>query len=301
MKRKLTSAKEMVNARTSAAGPTTFKVPSNMQLFKFDRSVIKIDILPYVTKTNPYVDADCLHYERTFYQHTQIGAERRNYVCPNRTIGERCPICDYVRTLPDDTEEEKKLIRNLLPKQRQLFIIVDREETDTGPQLWEYSYHNFGKILKTIIDADEDENHIHFHSPDEGHSMRVLFEQDKVGEKGRPFWKAITIEFKKRKEPYSDELIDSLPCLDELLTVHSYDELQAIFQHEEHDSVDGPANISGKTEVDADAPWVKGNDDGGFGEKQQQPAKAVAGIPCPGTADAAAEKEFKDKDDDDWD
>lgn len=278
-KRKVTNARQMANTRTSQAGPTSFKIPENMQMLKIEGTVKKLDILPYITKTNPYVEPDCLHYERTYFMHRQIGADRRDYVCPNRTANQRCPICEHVRTMPDGTEEEHKAIISMLPKQRQLWLAIDLEDKEKGVQLWEYSYHNFGKMLRARLDADEDEEHIYFHDPAEGSSMRILFEEDRVGEKGRPFFKAISVEFKKRKDAYPDELIESLPCLDDLLIIHTYDELEAILHHEP----EGPAEVKTKKEIDADAPWVTGKP-----ETQAVPA----------TADAAKEAEFKD---DDWD
>lgn len=285
MRRKISNAKKMANTKTSQAGPTTFTIPNEMSTLKIEGSVKKLDILPYITKTNPYVEPDCLHYERTFFVHRQVGADKRDYICPHRTLNQRCPICEYVRSLDDKDPQQRELLFSLLPKQRQLWLVIDLDDTDKGVQLWEYSYHLFGKILKSFLDADEDEKYIHFHDPADGYSMRVLFEEESIGNSSYKFWKAISIDFKKRKEPYADELIESLPCLDELLIVHPYDELEAIFQHAPDD--EGPAEISGKTAVDADAPWVKGDDDGGFGEKK------------PDQVAAAAEKEFKD--DDDWD
>jgi hypothetical protein len=256
-----------------------------MERMAIDGPVKKLDFLPYEVKSYPLVEAGSLHYERTFFIHRQVGAARVDAICPKATANERCPICEHIRTLPDVTEAERKILRDMLPKQRQLWLPIDLDHKDKGVQLWEYSFHNFGKLLKAILDADEDEKFIHFHDPDAGYSMRILFEEDRVGEKGRPFWKAVSIDFKKRTEPYPDELIDSLPCLDDLLLIPTYDELEAIFHHEDH--AEGPAEISGKTEIDADAPWVQGN-----GDAEQVPVAKAA------TVEAAKESEFKD--DDDW-
>ncbi len=251
-KRKRTSAKEIAKTRKSSGESNYIKLPEGMEFFRVDKSgPKKLDFLPYVTKSNPYVDDGYEHYERTYWAHRGVGADQRTYLCPSKTAGKKCPICEHVRELNKEKADEDT-IRALLPKQRQLWLVVDLDEKEKGVQLWDFSYHLFGKLLDEQLKYDEDGEHEFFYGIEDGQSARVIFDEETMG--GFSFFKAVSIQFKKRP-PYSEDIADSLPCLDDLLVIEDYESLYAIFFQEEGP----PEKTSGKDEVEV--PWDGDDDD----------------------------------------
>ncbi|GAF92316.1 unnamed protein product, partial [marine sediment metagenome] len=117
---------------------------------------------------------------------------------------------------------------SLVPKERQLWLLRNRSERDKGVQLWNVSFHLFGKLLEKRVRArDDDESWDLFADPEEGSTLKVDFE--KVTRGGYTFMDASSIDFKQRKDPLDDGLLESVPCLDELLIIPTYDELKKVF------------------------------------------------------------------------
>jgi hypothetical protein len=209
--------------------------PDDVQLFQLDKPGIRrIDILSYkVGKGNPWAKQGEKHYERTFWTHVNVGPDGKRYVCPAKTVNKRCPICEewnaLQRTGDEDLSEEelKKKINSLAPKERQLFNVIDVEARDKGVQIWDFSYHLFGKLLDAELkNADEDEDFAFFCDLADGYTLKLG-----VGEKsfmGRQFREVETISFKARKD-YPEEILDDLHCLDDLLIIQPYDKLKALF------------------------------------------------------------------------
>src|SRR5690606_35728633 len=128
---------------------------------------------------NPNAEPGAFHYERTYFVHRNIGVNEDAYVCPLRTAGKACPICEYRQKLEKEKNADEDLIGSLVPKQRQLWNIRDNDDLDAGVQVWDISFHNFGKQLKKEVrNADEDDGYEYFADPDEGHLLRVLLEEE---------------------------------------------------------------------------------------------------------------------------
>lgn len=232
-KRQLSSARRKAEKSNTGSEHPTIKIPEGMEFLKFQTDGIKrLDILPYVVKLGSDIaEAGVHHYVKSFSVHW-IGANNNAYVCPKRTIGKRCPICEEAARMKGDPNADEDLMYSLFPKQRELFYVIDHDEPEKGVQLWDMSYHLFGKKLDARIrNSDEDDNYDTFFDPDDGMTLKIGLES-----KAKGAWKwydVETIDFKKRKDAIDPELYEDLPSLDDLVKIEKYDKLKAIFHNDE--------------------------------------------------------------------
>ena len=237
-KRKLTSARRRAETHDSGFQKTTVKTPEGMSFLSFQTAGVKrLDVLPYTVKIgNEFADAGDWHYEKTFFIH-RIGANGEAHVCPKRTSGKRCPICEEYDRMRMDANSDEDLMKSLKPKERQLFYVVDHDEREKGVQIWDMSNYLFGKKLDARIrNSDEDENYDTFFDPDDGMVLKIGLEEKKF--QTFSYYEVETIDFKKRKEPIDPELFENLPSLDDLVKVEKYDKLKSIFLQTDDDDDD---------------------------------------------------------------
>lgn len=227
---KYTSAREMVDKRAQGFTAPYLKLPEGVQLFKPKAGVMLLDILPFVAgENNPWAEEGMMHWERTFYVHRGIGANSDSYLCPRKTHKQPCPICEYCAKLEKEGDEgTDDLRKSLIPKERQLFNVINRKEPDKGVQLWDFSFHLFGKLLQARIrDSDEEDGWDLFFTLDKGLTVKVGFAEQSYA--GRSYFEAETIDFKPRSEPYDESILDEVHPLDELLVEADYDTLKKTF------------------------------------------------------------------------
>jgi hypothetical protein len=268
------SAKAWAEKADSGFTPTVVKLPDGVQFFSPKKEgTYRLEIVPYVVSDkpaggqNPNAQGGELHYERTYFAHRGIGADERSYVCPARTAGKPCPICEHRKELMRDKDGDEDLIKALAPKQRQLWNIYDHGDAEKGVQVWDVSFHLFGKQLKAaVLNADEDDNFEYFADPEDGLTLRVGMEEKSFA--GNSFLEAASIGFKARKEPLAKEIFDAAQPLDDLLVLLDYDKLKSIFlqeegvvPHEDDDDEPAPkkklANQAAKDDDDDDKPATK--------------------------------------------
>jgi hypothetical protein len=235
---------------------TACVVPDGMKLFGIKKDgMYRLDILPYVAGPgNAWAEPGQLYYERTFYTHRAVGPSEETVVCPAKTWNQRCPICEFAARLRHNPNHDKELYKNLRAKERQLFLIRDRDHMDDGPQLWDISNWNFGKLLDSRIRKKRSALEAFFHS-EEGHPgmyLEVAFEEANMG--SNKYYKAESIDFIPRRNPLKESLLRKLPCLDKLPVALKYDALKKLFLQtapsgdedesgeESHDEDDEPDN-----------------------------------------------------------
>lgn len=204
-------------------------------MFKPKAGTYLLDILPYAAgKGNPWADEGALHWERTYYIHRDVGANGEWKVCPRMTSKKPCPICDARAKLMKKGDADEDLIKSLAPKQRQLFNVINLKEPDKGVQLWDFSYHCFGKALDAELrNADEDDGWEKFFFLEDGFTLKVVFGENSAG--GYSYLDAESIHFKPRKEDYGEDILESVHCLDDLLILNSYEDLKKDFLEADED------------------------------------------------------------------
>jgi len=282
------SAKEGAQRREqmSQGSNRAFRIPKGLTRYQLKDGTQRLDFLPFkVGKGNPSAEEGTYHFERTFFQHGRVGAGNESVICPRKTFGKKCPICEYRAKLSQIDDADEKELRDLSPKHRQLFV-VKRPGKD-GLMLLESSYFGFGELLDLKLSkAEEGDEYDKFFYLDDGFTVRIACEEESIG-RGK-FVKAKDIEFKIREEQYEDSLLEDIPCLDDLLIEIPYDELKELF-HESSESGKKdnkkPSKPSKKDDEDED------DDD----EKPSKPTKPT------GKKKPAKDEDDEEDDDDDDD
>ncbi len=233
------------DAKHRAGGDwTTIDIPEGIDIFQPKEGSVRLDIVPYeVGEGNPYAKPGELYYERTFFIHRAIGPNNESHVCPAKTAGKPCPICEHRASIARDPDGDENEMKALKPKERQLFLVhVHGKDEEKKVMLFESSFHTFGKLLdKLRQEAEEDEPHkTDFDDPKAGAMLKVGFQETDAG--GYSFIEAYVIEFKPRPNGLDPDVLDHGVCLDKLIKVLPYDRLKAIFLQtgdEDSDADDG--------------------------------------------------------------
>ena len=269
--------KDRANKRKNLGGGSKYDVDSDIEFFQHEKKIL-IDILPYVTSNNPEVDAGETWYQRTVFVHYNVGIQESSRLCP-KTIGKPCPICNYAKELAKNKDADKEEIKALRPKERELFNVIDLNEPDKGVQLWEISFHNFGKQLEEEI-REGDDAWAGFSDLEGGMSLQVRFSKESF-QGGNPFLKASRIDFIERDGDYEDSTLEGVFDLDNILVVWDYEDLEKEFFGMDMDAPEegeeaGEVEESTETEEageDDDVPMFSGEDKGAGEVEEQQEAE----------------------------
>ena len=94
---------------------TTLVLPQGVELMQKEKGTQVIDIIPYLCSTNKEVDPGEYWWERTYWIHRGIGPDDEWAICPKKTAGKKCPVCekDFVtvgRGLYDDPKCARKAV-----------------------------------------------------------------------------------------------------------------------------------------------------------------------------------------------
>jgi hypothetical protein len=232
--RRNSAARKWAEQKQTGFVRTAYHVPEGMSIFRPKAGTYRLDIVPYVVeaKGHTIVKPGDLYWEKSFTIHRDVGVNRDAYTCP-RAFGKPCPICDYQRSLKDQPNADKDTIKSLYPKDRQLMMVFDHGDKDKGVQLWEESFHNFGKLLKTRLesqseeDAEEDGFWDEFYFPEDGFTLIVTFVEEEIGQNS--FVKAASIDFRARRADLAEDVLEQAVDLDTLPILTDYKKLEAIF------------------------------------------------------------------------
>jgi hypothetical protein len=234
-RREKLSAKTRAETHKTGFERTQFEVGNDVPFFRLDRAGSKrIDIIPFEVKANHpevkvgRIDEGDLYFERTYFVHRGIGANNDSFVCPAKEEGKRCPVCEYRAKLRKDPDADEDLVQQLAPKERQLWNVIDKEEQEKGVQVWDISFHLFGKLLDAEVrNADEDEDYQYYADLESGSTLKLGVAEKSFAK--RTFYEVETIGFKPRREPYAEDILEQTHSLDDILKVLEYDKLKSIF------------------------------------------------------------------------
>lgn len=226
-----TSARETIAAQDTGYKTHSVVLPSGLNQFKVDKQGMRrFDILPYRLKVaTSFAPVGMLHFERTYFVHRNVGLNRESWNCPYAMFGKRCPICEE-RGRRQAAGEDPKDLTDLRPQRRQLWLVVDHDQPRPEPQVWDFSYYSFGRVLaeNLSLKASAGRDFYHFFHLDGGLTLHVGFGQKQV--KTQPYYEAVSIDFVDRKRQFSEKLIDRLPCLDEMVIVPTYEDLLVAYE-----------------------------------------------------------------------
>ena len=234
--KRVSAARRRAEQHATGYETTVLRVPEGVGFFDFKEGTHLIDVIPYLVKKgkdvqggNPFAETGELYYERTFFTYRSIGVEEKSYVCPSKTFGEPDYIQEYRQKESKNPAADADHLKSLNPKERQIFLIYDRKETEKGIQVLEVSFHLFGKLLDSRIKNSSDEDGWdRFYFPgDDGMTLRLTVEEKSAG--GYKFSEATAIDFLRRKEPIPKKILDHRIDLDEMPIEIPYEKLKSIF------------------------------------------------------------------------
>lgn len=227
-KKKKTSMRDKVKQKAeknmNRGGSRYLQIPADTPIFKPKKGPYNLDFLPYEVKVDnhPEVSKGDLWYQRTYFVHFNVGDGNEAAICL-RTVKKPCPICEHVKELYNsDAQEDNDLAKELKAKERELYNIIDLDDQDKGVQLFDMSYHLFGKALDEEINEGEEEL-ADFAELEGGKTLVCSFRKKKLGT--NEFFEVRKIDFEDRDD-YDDDILEEVYDLDSLLNIKDYETLQ---------------------------------------------------------------------------
>lgn len=227
-KKKKTSMRDKVKQKAeknmNRGGSRYLQIPADTSIFKPKKGPYNLDFLPYEVKVDnhPEVSKGDLWYQRTYFVHFNVGDGNEAAICL-RTVKKPCPICEHVKELYNsDAQEDNDLAKELKAKERELYNIIDLDDQDKGVQLFDMSYHLFGKALDEEINEGEEEL-ADFAELEGGKTLVCSFRKKKLGT--NEFFEVRKIDFEDRDD-YDDDILEEVYDLDSLLNIKDYETLQ---------------------------------------------------------------------------
>lgn len=209
------------------------KVPDGMTFFQVKKpGTYNFDIIPFFHNPdlNKYAPkGGTVWWETTYCRHGNVGPEDKMLVCLKKTFGEACYCCEQHALArkslrPGATDDEKKTVKSMEYKIRQLFCVIDRDERKPELQLFEMSFHLFGKHLLHKIDgAPSRLNYDQFFRLKGGMTLSVKFVE------GANWIEAGNIELIPRDKDIPEDILDDVPCLDDLIIRTPYAKMKQIY------------------------------------------------------------------------
>jgi len=196
-------------------------------------------------------------YGLEIFKHSNVGVNRKTFLCKKRMFDERCPVCEYADTLrKDDPQDERAKALN--PSRRYLFFVVDvmsDDSIDKGIRWFDCPVGvwneiksrskarrrrgaNAGEKFKKIIDVSH---------PSEGRD--IFFEQ--VKEKGNYSYEGVTLE---ETEPIPEDWYADLPEFNDILKNSTDEEMEeaCTCEPEEDEKQDPKVNDDNSQKVEED-------------------------------------------------
>lgn len=243
--RKVADYDRRVNEHT--ADRPSLVIPDGLKLWNPKKEgQYTVDLVPYEVSdlskkyVKNYADPGYLYPERTYFTHRDIGVNQDSVVCNAKTFGTPCAVCEYRAELgkkPDKASVD--LAKALFYKERQLFLVFDYDDQRKGLQLWDLSFHLFGKQLEAKLGRmtkDKRDKYKHYFDPDKGFTL-VLGATEKPMPGGKPFLEFTVDEFNER-DPLPDKLVDHGFNLDAIPNEMKYEELKKMLHGAEKEEDD---------------------------------------------------------------
>jgi len=188
-----------------------------------------IDIIPYLAGSqDPKLNEGDRSYMVDVYVHQKVGTNEDSILCPSSNYrGTKCPICEYHAKMQQSKQFTDDELKALKPKRRVLYNIIcydNPEQEAKGVQVWEASYHLTENEILGIARNRRGGGHVAFADPDDGKSIDFYREGTGAATRYKGY-----MFVDREGAVISDDDLDSAYCLDELLDIKGYDEINEIF------------------------------------------------------------------------
>jgi hypothetical protein len=159
-------------------------------------------------------------YVLEVWRHGNVGPNNDQWICLARTYGKPCPICEFRQTDQPGADDKE-----LTPKRRSVFAWWDRKAEDKGVQVWEIAHYFMDKQLQARVINPKTGAKINFSHPSKAEGKHISFD---LAIKGinREY---TGHQFVDRDEGIPKWVLDQAPCLDDLLYVPTYEEVEEAF------------------------------------------------------------------------
>jgi hypothetical protein len=250
-------SRSVKNSQGGGGDFVIFDLSKNMDIkvlkYKENLQTTSLDIVPFKIggKHHPDVasgeaeigDED---YILDIKVHRSIGPKKTNLICP-RTYGKSCPICDYLDSIKNVhgwDSAEFTAVKKYNAQRKAVYFVVDPNSSEKKIQLFESSYANFQKELLEQAQADGAEEGldiIPFAEWPKGCTIKFRVNMVKNGGSPFPYPEYKNFKFVARKgTEYPKDFLDDVPSLDELMIIHSHDDIEAMFNGEADEESDDP-------------------------------------------------------------
>lgn len=273
-----------------------FKDKDKLKLWKASDEDHVIDIIPYLCgKFDPTEREGKVSYVLDVWVHRKVGPNEDTVICPAITykrspIPERqnwkCPICERRAALKEKNQTGSKEYKDTAPTRRVIYnmVCLDTEkEIAKGVQIWDVSHYLFEKKIAELALLPKGGGFVLFSDADEGKSISFV-------KKATSYKDEKTNEVKQSTEysafrfldraPLDDKYLEQGKCLDELVTIYSYDELYQMIYREPPASEKEEAAQEREAEATGRAPE---HEDDVPADKGIPPAEADESCPMGGT------------------
>ncbi len=208
-------------------------LPESTKLFKayYDKKN-KIIILPYKVKTDndPKAKKGEENYVLEYYVHRDIGINKDQFVCLNRTYGKPCPICEEIdRLKKEDDEDSEDLIKKYNASKKASYNVLDcLSENPAEVKIFNASFAYFEKeLLDEVIDPETDDLICFADVSENGYYVKFKATEETYQRSKYPKYKNFT--FEKRGKAIPKRILEKVLSLDELLIIPTYEQVKAAF------------------------------------------------------------------------
>ena len=266
------------------------KLPKGMsQFFYTDNKTYRLDYLEYpVGQGNPEADFDekdpFYYHSRKYWVHKPVGADEQMVACLKKNWNEPCPMCEHLESIPREERwgSQKDLAVAISPKQRQIFALRDNDDLKKGVQIQETHYKfGIGEELEGKILAKE--RYKTFANQEGGRTVEATVRKNKKGG-----WDIRSLELEQRDE-IPDEIMDKVPCLDDLIIKPTYEEFSKLYHQ-------GKVAKKKKKDGDSDVDSDTSSEEEGSSEEGSSPEEKTKAAAKKVSDKKAKSKPKKDKD-----
>jgi hypothetical protein len=160
------------------------------------------------------------------FAHRAIGPDNETYLCPRKTEGKPCPICeDFARR--NTAREKWDTIKDLKPRNREVWLVHDINGDLNNVQVWEESTALFGDFLRGALGMHPD--YKNFANHDSGYVVSMRGREKRIETSSCAEF--ATVALHKRERAIPDAILDKAFQLrpEDWRHVPSFDDLERVY------------------------------------------------------------------------
>lgn len=219
--------------RGSSKGSHTVSLPEGVKEWRPDKEgEYAIRILPYTVTQKGHPDdrpVGSLWYRRPFRVHFSVGGSDKAVVCP-KSFGKPCPICQEIDNLYKDGYDKNKKVIDAIKATKYVAFAAYVEGVD-GMVAFTWNESKFAEKLEKVLKRAKPEN-LGFADSDEGRMLilQVVMEEPTTKE-FKAYLTTDQIDFADAGELayLSDEVLETVPKMDEIFKQMPYEQLTKLF------------------------------------------------------------------------